>query len=312
MPVSVASSYSDRVPAETPRSLAGTIAVRFAVAAAVAAVPSAARAADPVVSTAPGAPAVPIAPGRTTRVRVAPDLGAAIERAVPGAAFARAVDMDAAQRWSDAAALYHEAVAEWTEAQQLRPSPALERAIQKAEREHQRSQLLASTRPAQGRFEALRVAVNPLEEGRLLRAKLMLVRAAHGLAPPDLVARARDAFEEASRAAGTARPGIEAEIRLQLCATRAAAGDRAGARLERAHVTSAERRDFDNALPLALCAAALGEDDDALALLERYMLRPLPHPTDPFTVRDLYLANDWDRLRGKPRFESLFRTALGP
>jgi hypothetical protein len=300
MPVRVASSYSGRVLAPPSLALAATALL------------GATLAAEPVVSEAPSAPPVPIAAGRTTRVRVAPELGAAVERAVPGAAFARAVEMDAAQRWSEAAALYREAVVEWTEAQLLRPSPALEHAIQKAEREQQRSQLLASTRPPRGRFEALRVPVNPLEEGRLLRAKVMLVRAAHGLAPPDLVARARAAFEEASRAAAAPRPGVEAEIRLQLCATRAAAGDRAGARLERAHVASAERRDLENALPLALCAAALGEDDDALALLEQYMLRPVPHPTDPYSQRDLYLANDWDRLRGKPRFESLFRTAFTP
>jgi hypothetical protein len=31
---------------------------------------------------------------------------------------------------------------------------------------------------------------------------------------------------------------------------------------------------------------------------------------DPYTLRDLYLANDWDRLRGKPLFESLFRSSL--
>jgi hypothetical protein len=257
-------------------------------------------------------PAVPLAPGRTTTVRVTPDLGTAIERAVPGRAFARAVDMDAEQRWSEAAALYQDAVVEWTEALRLRPSPALERAIQKAERERQRSSMLASARPAPGRFEALRVPVNPLEEGRLLRAKLMVVRAARGLAPPDLVARARAAFEDAVRASGGQRPGTEAELRLQLCATRAAAGDRAGARLERAHVTSAERRDLDNALPLAVCAAALGEDEKALARLEMYLIRPAPHPADPYTLRDLYLANDWDRLRGKPRFESLFQAALPP
>ena len=255
---------------------------------------------------------VPLAPGRTTTVRVTPDLGAALERAVPGRAFARAVDLDAEQRWSEAAALYQDAVVEWTEALRLRPSPALERAIQKAERERQRSSMLASARPAPGRFEALRVPVNPLEEGRLLRAKLMVVRAARGLAPPDLAARARAAFEDAVRASGGQRPGIEAELRLQLCATRAAAGDRAGAHLERAHVTSAERRDLDNALPLAICAAALGEDDEALARLEMYLIRPAPHPPDPYTLRDLYLANDWDRLRGRPRFEALFRSALSP
>ena len=260
-----------------------------------------------VLATEPSPAPVPLAPGRTTTVRLPPDLGTSVERAVPGRAFPHAVDLDAEQRWSEAAGLYQDAVNEWTNELRLRPSPALERAIQKAERERQRSTLLASTRPGRGRMEALRVQVNPLEEGRLLRAKVMVVRAGRGQAPPELVARARAAFEEALRAA---RTPFEAELRLQLCATRAAAGDRAGARLERAHVTSAERRDLENALPLALCAAALGEDDEALALLEMYMLRPQPHPMDPYTLRDLYLANDWDRLRGKPLFESLFRSSL--
>ena len=256
------------------------------------------------------APAIPIAAGRTNVVRLPPDHGAPLERAVPSRAFALAVDMDAAQRWSEAAALYQQAVAEWTEALRLRPSRALERAVDKAERERQRSTLLASTRGAPGRFESQRASINPLEEGRLLRAKVMLVRAARGLAPPELVARARAAFDEALPGTGAPRPGADAEIRLQLCATRAAAGDRAGARLERAHVTTAERHDLDNALALAICAAALGEDDEALARLEMYVLRPSPHPLDPYTLRDLYLANDWDHLRGQPRFETLFGPVL--
>jgi len=254
-------------------------------------------------------PAIPIEAGRTNSVRLTRDLGVAIERAVPGQAFPLAVSMDAEQRWSEAATLYQQAVAEWTDALRVRPSLALERAIEKAERERQRSMLLASTRPARGRLEAPRTSINPLEEGRLLRAKVMVVRAARGLAPPELVARARAAFGEALRATGAPRPGADAEIRLQLCATRAAAGDLSGGRLERAHVTTAERHDLDNALPLALCAAALGEDDEAMARLEMYVLRPAPHPLDPYTLRDLYLANDWDHLRRQPRFETLFAPA---
>jgi hypothetical protein len=278
----------------------------LSVAAAVALAGGAAVAAEP--EPAP----VAIAAGRTTTVRARPELGSAVERAVPNRAFARAAEADAEQRWSDAAALYQEAAADWTNALGVAPSVALEHAIQKAERERQRSTLLASTRDARGRPEAARFMVNPLEEGRLLRGKLMLARAARGVAPPDLAARTRAAFEEAARVAGPARAGFEAEIRLHLCATRAAAGDPAGARLERAHVSTGERRDLENALPLALCAAALGEDAAALAYLETYLLRPLPHPTDPYTLRDLYLSNDWDRLRGTPRFESLFAAALPP
>jgi hypothetical protein len=296
MPVRRGSSYSQRVPAKWLPPLA--------VAAALAA------AATALAATPPPAP-TPILAGRTNVVHVAAEPGPAIERAVPGRAFARAAEMDAAERWAEAAALYQDAVTEWTEAGRVRPSPALERAVQKAERERQRSMLLASLGTPRGRFEGPG-ATNPLEEGRLLRAKLMVVRAARGVAPAGLEARARAALEEALRAAGPARAASEAEVRLLLCATRAAAGDRTAARLERAHLTTADRRDLDNALPLALCAAALGEDDEALARLEMYILRPGPHPLDPFTLRDVYLANDWDRLRGQPRFESLFRAALPP
>jgi hypothetical protein len=124
-----------------------------------------------------------------------------------------------------------------------------------------------------------------------------------------LIARARAAFAEALRGSGPPRAATTPEARLLLCATAAAAGEREAARLERAHVTEAERRDPDNALPMAVCAAALGEDDAALAHLERFALRPPPHQPEPYTLRDLYLANDWDRLRGQPRFESLFRAA---
>jgi len=259
----------------------------------------------------PQAASIPLPPGRTTTVPVTSALGVSVEHAGPGGAFDLAVALDAEERWPEAAAQYQQAVVEWSEALRLHPSPALERAVQKAEREHQRSLLLASTLPARGRFEPS-ARFNPLEEGRLLRAKLMVVRAARGRAPPDLVARAVAAFEEVLRAAGPQRAGLETEARLLLCATRAAAGDRAAARLERARVTTAERHDLDNALPLAVCAAALGEDDEAMARLEIYVQRPAPHPLDPYTLRDLYLANDWDRLRGQPRFETLFAAALPP
>jgi hypothetical protein len=288
MPVRVGSGYSPAVPGSA------TI-LSLALAALVAA----------------DGPATTLAPRRTTTVVAQPELGNSVERAGPGRTFGLAVGLDSEQRWSEAAALYQQAAVEWNEAQRIRPGPALARAIEKAERERQRSLLLASTRPARGRFESISIAVNPLEEGRLLRSKMMVVRAARGLAPPDLVARARAAFQEALRAAGPQRPGLEPEVRLMLCAIDAAAGRRDAARLERAHVTEAERRDLDNALPMAVCAAALGEDDAALARLEMYVLRPAPHQAEPYALRDLYLANDWDRLRGTPRFESLFKALWG-
>jgi hypothetical protein len=254
-------------------------------------------------------PTATIPPRRTTTIEVMPDVGTPLERGAPGTTFGLAVAQDAAQHWSEAAALYQQALLEWSELARARPSPALDHAVAKAERERQRSQLLASTRAVRPRFDALATSVNPLEEGRLLRAKLMLVRATRGLPPVDLVTGARAAFDDALREAGPRRAALEPEVRLQLCATRAAAGDRAGARLERAHVPESARRDLDNTLPLAICAAALGEDDEALARLEMFALRPPPHQVDPATLRDVYLANDWDRLRGQPRFESLFTWA---
>jgi hypothetical protein len=255
-------------------------------------------------------PGAPLAAGRTTTVEHMPALGTAVERAVPGRAFARGVALDAEQRWSEAATQYQQAVLEWTEAGRARPSPALERAVQKAERERQRSQLLASTVPLRGRFESVVTSVNPLEEGRLLRAKLMVVRAARGLPPANIYARARAAFDEALVNASRDRPAAVTEVHLLLCATHAAAGDVERARLELARVGAAERRDLDNALPMAVCAAALGEDDAALAHLEAFALRPAPHQAEPYVLRELYVANDWDRLRGRPRFESLFRGAV--
>ena len=79
------------------------------------------------------------------------------------------------------------------------------------------------------------------------------------------------------------------------------------ARLELAHVATGERDDPATTLPLATCQAALGNLPEALTLLESYVRRqPVEQRLDPFALRDLYLANDWDRLRGDRRFETLF------
>jgi hypothetical protein len=150
--------------------------------------------------------------------------------------------------------------------------------------------------------------MSALDEGRLYRTKLMVVRAFTGAVPASLYARTRAALEQAlrARAAPSAGPS-DAEIQLLLCATHAAAGDTRAARLARARVSEADREQPGNALPMAVCAAALGEDAQALARLEIYVLRPPPHHVDAYTLRDLYVANDWDRMRGEQRFETLFR-----
>jgi hypothetical protein len=263
-------------------------------------------------------PSVPLQPGRTTAVTVTLDVGAPLERAVASKSYAQAAAADAEQRWSDATALYRDAIAEWSAAARAQPSRALELAAAKAERERQRSQLLASRALAVSMSGSTRYGREPftrradaLDEARQLRAKLMAARAVLERVPAGLYARTRDRLREALHAGaatgpGSARLGNEAEIQLLLCATYAAGGEIEAARLARAHVTEAERADPANTIALAVCAAALGETRAAIAELEIVALHPGPGRSDRFALRDLYLSNDWDRLRGDPKFESLF------
>lgn len=252
-------------------------------------------------------------PGRTTTVVATDDVGAPLERAFPSATYARAAAADAELRWDDARLLYRQAADAWTASARTRPSRALENAIAKAEHEASVSQALAGFErlgtPSLERLpvEARRAFLHrrALDVGRSLRAKLMATRAALGQAPPELYGRTRARLEEA-RAAAATPDGSDAETALLLCATYAVGGDAAAARLARAHVPSAARADPANALPRAACAAALGETDAALSALESFVLRPLI-PRGEAALRDVYLANDWDHLRGDPRFESLFR-----
>ena len=92
-----------------------------------------------------------------------------------------------------------------------------------------------------------------------------------------------------------------------LCSTYAAGGEVEAARLARARVTDADRADPMNNVALAACAAGLGETRAARSPSWRsWRCIPGPGRTDRYALRDLYLSNDWDRLRGDPKFESLF------
>jgi hypothetical protein len=256
---------------------------------------------------------IPIQPRRTNTVVVSIDVGAPIERAVPSRAYARAIAADAELRWSEAETLYREAHAEWSAAARLSPSRALELAIAKADRERQRSQSLAArarATTARGDRDPGASRNDALEEARLLRAKLMATRAVLAWVPTALYARTLERLQAARRVAPSdddddgGAVAREGEINLLLCATHAAAGESKQARLDRARVGEADRADPSNSIPLAACAAALGETRAALAALELALL----HPIVGRIVRDtsIYEANDWDRLRGDPRFESLF------
>ncbi len=275
--------------------------------------------------------AVPIVRGRLNKVVAVEDVGKPLERAVTGPAYERAAAADAEQRWSDAEALYREAVVEWAAAGRKEATRALELAIAKAERERQRSQRLAIYARSAAQRALQRGAVRrdqALDEGRLLRGKLMATRAVSGAVSPALYGHTRARLEDAlhghgtpgdvedreaapaapaeSRAGQPAPPPHAAEIELLLCAVRAIGGEPEAARLARAHVTEAERADPANTLAMAVCAAALDEREAALRTLELYVLHPGAGHPDRATLRDVYLWNDWDRLRGDPRFESLF------
>jgi len=264
--------------------------------------------------------AIAAAPGRTVTAVATDDVGTPLERAFPSAAYARAAAADAELRWDDARLLYRQAADDWTVIAHTRPSRALEDAIAKAEHEASVSQTLAGyQRLGTASLEHLPVEARrafqqrqALEVGRNLRAKLMATRAALGRVPPELYTRTRARLEEARDAtpppgAAPAAPiGGDAEIQLLLCATYATGGNAAAGRLARTHVPSAARADPANAVARAACAAALGETDAALAALESFVLRPLI-PRSDIALRDVYLMNDWDHLRGDRRFESLFR-----
>ena len=257
--------------------------------------------------------AIAAAPGRTITVVVTDDVGTPLERAFPSATYAQAAAADAELRWDDARLLYRQAADDWTASAHTRPSRALENAIAKAEHEAGLSQALEGYQrlgvpslerlPAEARRAFLQRRA--LEVGRMLRAKLMATRAVLGHAPPELYARTRARLEEARDAAPT-EAGSDPETELLLCATYAIGGAAAAARLARAHVPSVARADPGNAVARAACAAALGETDASRAALESFVLRPL-FPRSDIILRDVYLANDWDHLRGDPRFESLFR-----
>jgi hypothetical protein len=256
------------------------------------------------------AEAVPLLPGRTAVVVVPEDIGTPVERAVPNEDYRRAAQADAAGRWEEARPLYRRAADAWAAEGRRHPSPALDLAVAKAEREAMRSEELAvRTRNASfgGRIpENLREVFRrrqALEDGRLLRDKLMATRAALGRLPAELYARARDHLRDAVDP--DAAPARNAEVQLWLCATEAVGGQASAARLARAAVPEAARADAANAVALAACDAALHEDEAALRALEGYVLRlPLPRPAD--LLRDLSLWNDWDRLRASRRFQSLF------
>jgi hypothetical protein len=308
----------------------------FRAAPAGAASPDAGPGVDAAKAVGAAADEIAIVPGRTTILRIEPDVGQPWERdpevvaRVPS--LRRALEMDRDQRWAEAVALYQQATSEIALAVRFASPSLWERAAFKIDLERRRSRALAQTMGSGHADEPMRVGprvpsaslsslpTGAMDRGRLLRLKLMAIRSATGTVPAGLVSATVGALLQAlhkapsrgarpSEAAGLPRGDDDsAEIRLLLCATRAVAGDRPGARLELAHVPLADRTDPARALALAVCQAALGYRDDALASLAVAVYRLGPSPRFlPGQTRELESSNDWDPLRADPRFERLFR-----
>ena len=196
---------------------------------------------------------LPLRPGRTTAITVTADVGAPLERAVPSKFYAQAATADAEQRWADAAALYREAVAEWTATGRTQPSRALELAIAKAERERQRSQAAGVARahapPAASRATHSRAGPTRSTRGASCARSCWSRARCRARATGAVPARARSPARRPARRRGPAPPramGGDAEIHLLLCSTYATGGDIEAARLARAHVTEADRADPAN------------------------------------------------------------------
>jgi len=204
-------------------------------------------------------PEVEIADGRVITLQVQPqpqpNLGRATGRPlerdpvfvarVPS--YRLGIAMDAQQRWSEAADLYANAMIELGRAVGLDDRAPWGRAAEKVDLQRRRAQVLARVTGAsrtgdpQGQGAdprphgaAVSSRLAPLELGRLLRLKLMTIRAATGVAPPKLAGATVEALNLALSEGELAGGALEA--RLLLCATRAAAGDRLGARRELGHV----------------------------------------------------------------------------
>lgn len=264
-------------------------------------------------------------PGRTTTVVVQDAVGQPLERqgdflaAAPS--YRRAIASDRDQRWVEAVGLYQQALIEVGAAAQLAPPQQLDQVAFKIELERRRSRALAEDAAAES--NAARrppgsatppVRLLPMERARLLRQKLMAVRATVGSTPAALRASALAALtrvlQEAERDGGARDPAAPsaAEARMLMCATLAAAGDREAARAELARVRPDDRIDPARALPLAACQAALGWRDDALGSLAVAVARLGPSSRFlPGPSREIQSANDWDTLRTDPRFARLFR-----
>lgn len=278
-----------------------------------------------------GAPTILVWPGRTTTIVVQDDVGHPLEReqdfVAAAPSYRRAVAADRAQQWVQAAGAYQQALLEATAAPGISAPARLEAITFKLDLERRRSRALAEDEAARHWTEARRgtgpptgppARLLPLERARLLRLKMMTVRAATGVTAAPLrtatlsaLARALVDAESRVTSQGTtddrAAPPL-AEVRLLSCATLGASGDRATALQQLGLVAPADRGDPARALSLAACQIALGYRDDALASLAVALNRLGPSSRFlPGPGRELQSANDWDPLRPDPRFARLFQ-----
>ena len=230
----------------------------------------------------------------------------------PSKSYAQAATADSEQRWADAAALYREA---GDRMDRRRAAATVARAGAGGREGRARAPAIADAGVARargrtaGRFGArsVRAARGRAGRGAPAARQAAGARAVLERVPPALYARTRDRLREALRAgdgpdagARTSRSATPRSTCL-LCSTlRGRRRGRGGAAGARARHRSRTRRP-DQHVALAACAAGLGETRAAHRRAGDPGLHPGPGRTDRFELRDLYLSNDWDRLRGDPK-----------
>jgi tetratricopeptide (TPR) repeat protein len=228
---------------------------------------------------------------RVVKTRAVARIG--LEAGMPGdGSYARAIELDAEGHPGDALREYDAALSELDGFAELTGAGAEERSRWRRKIRWQREQ--SETLLEQAAYVSVMPA-SPLARyhlGEAYRAKFMTVKAFLGRGSRPLYDSAVAAYREALRL-----DPRNSGARVGLATMYAAAGRAREARLELAKLG---RRKNDESLALGLAAlhAALGEDDDALALLERL-------PADPLTVRWLAESNDFDGLRDAARFQAL-------
>jgi tetratricopeptide (TPR) repeat protein len=241
-----------------------------------------------------------LATSRTHVVRTRPRVAPGLETAMPRTAiYGQAVALDLEERFDESAARYRDAEVEFS---RLPSTPARQQTLSawqlKCRWQAQWSRQLALPRQGLRPLDAYASA----ELGYAYLLKFLAARAFTGRPPLRLALKARALLEDAVR-----RDASNAAVRLTLATLLQELGDPLGAQRELARASAALARDDALvALRLAAYHAAAGDHPRALEALERVFRRRWGVP------ELLRWSNEYDRLRGDPRFKRLIESGYRP